>query len=187
MIKSLLLLLGIVVLMLAVTRRAISHRREVRTGVAMRHYAFTSFLLLLNVSGIGLAFWTFRRLVERDLILQLETRFVTLDELPQPVALLIWVLSVVGRCTTTMLAIGLSRLNSHSRTHLLRLYPILVVAEGVGFCIDFRGAARMDYIGSPAMEYIIAMCVWALVAWPYAFVYRFYSGPASADLFSCRR
>lgn len=175
---------GSVVLTLLIARQALAVRQCIPTRTKLRHYAFLSFLVFMNVSGISHAVWTLRRLLDGDIMARMEQDFITLNELPPIVAAAIWVYCVIGRCTTTILAFGVARSNVHRRAVLVRLYSLLVLADGVANCIVIRGSAGMDYVQSRATEYVIAVCVWSLFAWPYIFAYRFYRGPSSDILFS---
>jgi tellurite resistance protein TehA-like permease len=175
---------GIVVLMLLVTRRAIRIRQNIPTRIKLRHYVFLSFLVFMNVSGISHAIWTLRRLLDGDFMALMGQYFITLNELPPIVAVVIWVYCVVGRCMTTVLAFRVARSSDYHRAVLLRFYPLIVLADGITNCIIVRGAAGIDNVESRAIEYAIAFFGWCLFAWPYFFVYRFYRDTSSDILFS---
>lgn len=175
---------GIVVLMLLVTRRALRSRQNIPTRIKLRHYSFLSFLVFMNVSGIGHAAWTLKRLLDGDIVARMGQYFITLNELPPIAAVIIWVCCVSGRCMTTVLAFRVARSSAYHRAVLLRLYPLLVLADGITNCIIVRGAAGMESVESRVMEYVIAFVGWCLLAWPYFFAYRFYRDPSSDILFS---
>ena len=173
-----------VVAILTVARRTLTVRGGIPTRIRWCHYVFTSYLVFMNVSGLSQASWTLGRLLKGEMIARMGQYFIALRELPPVVAVVIWDYCVIGRCITALLVLGLARSNGQCRAVLLKLFPLLVLAQGVADCINVRGSDGVAFVQSRAAEYVVAFCVWCLFAWPYFLAYRFYRGTSSDILFA---
>lgn len=184
MIGFLILHVSAICVILQVAKRALSVRRNIPTRIKLRHYTFLTFLVFMNVSGMSHAAWTLGRVLNGDLLSRLRQYFIVLTELPAVLVIAIWLFCVTGRCITAILSLRVARLNEQSRSVLLTMYPLLVVAESAASCITLLGSTGLAFVQSRLTEYVIALCIWCLFAWPYIFAYRFYRSSVSDVLFS---
>ncbi len=175
---------GSVLVILTIARKSLKARFDVPKEIRLRHYAFVSYLVLVNVGGLSQTYWTFRRLFDGNLIGPLEQSFIVIRELPAFIGVAIWVFGAVGQSITVFLTFKVARLNGEYRAILLRFYPMLVAAEGAASLISIRGTDGVVFMPGVAWEYVIAVCLWCLFAWPYLFAYRFYRGALSDVLFA---
>jgi hypothetical protein len=184
MIRFLVLHIGAVFAFIFVARRTLRTRHSIPARIRIFHYASLSFLTFMNISGWSRASWTLQRLVAGDLLASMDEYFIALRELPHFLAVVVWACAVVGPSTTGVLTLRIARLNERSRATLLRLFPVLVLTDALSSCIDIRGSGGIGLARSSIAEYAIAFCVWACVAWPYIFAYRFYRSDSTDVLFS---
>ncbi len=184
MFRSLFFHISVVVVAIIIAKRTLLLRHDIPPRIRLRHYVFLSFLLLMNVSGLSQASWTLGRLLEGNMIACLEQQLVTFRELPPVLGLTIWAYGIIGKCIMTFLVTSLTRSNRWSRAVLLKLFPLLVLAQGAASFINMRGPDELTFVQSRSTEYFIAFCIWCLFAWPYIFAYRFYRGTASDVLFT---
>ncbi len=184
MVGFLILHVSAIWVILRVAKRALAVRRSIPTRTKLCHYTFLAFLVFMNVSGISHAGWTLVRAFNGDLLSRLRQYFIVLTELPAAPVIAIWLFCVTGRCITAILSLRVAQLNDQSRNVLLTLYPLLVVAECTSSCITVLGSTGLAFVQSRSTEYVIALCIWCLFAWPYVFAYRFYRSSVSDVLFS---
>lgn len=184
MFRSLVFHISVVVVIIIIAKRTLSLRRNTPPRIRLRHYVFLSFLAVMNVSGLSQASWSLGRLLEGNMIARMEQHFVAFRELPAVLALMVWGYGVIGKCITTFLITGLARSNGRSRAVLLKMFPLLVLAQGAASFINMRGPDELAFVQSRSTEYLIAFCFWCLFAWPYIFAYQFYRGTACDILFT---
>ena len=172
-------LFGAVLTVFVVQRTLAALPEVVPAGVKRRHYVFTSFLVFMNASGLSWVNWTVRRLFTGDSVSQLEQHFIALAGLSPNLAVAILLYCGIGKCIMLILAFGMAKSTSNSRTVLLKLYPFLVLADATSFCIDYRGDQART-----GVQYLIAISIWGImVGWIYVWAFRFYRGPRSDVLF----
>jgi len=183
MIKFIVYHVACVVVVIYIAKHTLAGRRDIPRRIKWRHYAFLSFLIFMNLSGLSQASWTFGRLLRGDLISQLEPHFIALRELPRPLAEVVWAYCVIGPSIIALLVPCIARSSNGCRTLFVRLFPLLVIANCISSCIDVRGADGLISAYSAATDYLAALLLWCVLAWPYVFVYRFYRGSSSDSLF----
>ena len=172
-----------IVAILYVARRTLAVYPDIPRRIKLWHYVFISFLVFMNVSGVSQASWTLGRLLEGEVIDRIGQHLIAFKELPPSLAAAIWAYVQIGKCTTTFLTLGVARLNRPCRALLIRLFPFLILAEGVSSCTSLRGSDGLGFVRGGATEYVVTFCIWCLVAWPYIFAYRFYRSAESDILF----
>ena len=94
--------------------RSVSALGSVPRSVRTRHCACVVFLVVMNLSGIGRAVWTFNRLIFGSLIADLSGAYSALRDLPYWLAVTLWFYSVVIQCYAVAIVGGLARL-AHPR------------------------------------------------------------------------
>lgn len=150
--------------------RSVSARGSVPRSVSTRHCVCVVFLVVMNLSGIGRAVWTFKRLILGSLIADLSGAYSALRDLPYWLAVTLWLYAVVIQSYSVAIVGGLARLRTLARRRFVTMCPLIVLADYLVSYVVVRG--RDSDLGN--LECYLTLGMLGIVTFGYYAAWQFF-------------